>query len=136
MLIFYTSPSVNVILYVRPFGRNKRELWSIILGFDENLILDRSAFNLGVNSYLFLSEFFYSFDFGTYSDFLDLKFFFPLKFYRLPSWLLSFLIKYFDPLNYRVRVADTKKIFLLSLSKICIYFLVSGTSLSNFLFFT
>ncbi len=49
-LILYVYPSVKLIFYVKPFGKNSSELWSIILGLVEKLTLETKAFSLGMLS--------------------------------------------------------------------------------------
>lgn len=99
-------------------GKNICELWSIIFGLASNLILESKAFNLGMYSfysYLFYFECF-PFDF-------DFDFSLGLSYSILN---LFFFVKYFVPLNYRVRVAEMKKTLLFNLSTI--YFIYSFSS--------
>ena len=113
---------MNVKTYLRPSGRKRRELWSIIFGLSENFALEIKAFNFGI-VYSIASSFFSSF-LSTFLPFLNkaFYFYFLLNFLSFFVWshsssVLAFLIKYFDPLNYLVSVALIKNIRLFSLPK-------------------
>ena len=110
----------------------------MIFGFYENCALERRAFNLGIVSSIFSSSYFSSFWF--FLPFPEASLSFSLRFclrYSLFCFhyysVLDFLMKYLVPLNYLVKVADTKKILLLNLDKklssasvIFVYFTFKG----------
>jgi len=113
------SPSVKATTYLRPEGRNNKELRSMIFGLSENLAREMSAFNLGsVSSRPFYYSFYYLwYPFSLFIIARSFSFLFCfLSFFFWPhsSSVLFFFMKYLDPLNYLVSVALTKKILRFS----------------------